>query len=138
MKKLILLGMMVVTGLSMSSCEKDIIENYYSVPSKSFVYTIRSNQWTDQGYRISRELAIPELTSYYIRQGGVSVSMSFDKENSYDILPATFDGVAYSVRYSAGKVTIFAEDPLIDENIEVPIPNEVQVKIILTEADFVE
>ena len=43
---------------------------------------------------------------------GVSVAMSFDGENSYDILPATFDGVAYSVRYSVGKITIYGEDPL--------------------------
>jgi len=138
MKKFVLLGMTLVAGLTMSSCEKDIIENYYTVPSKSFVYTIQSNQWSDQGFRISRELNLPELTSYYLRQGGVSVAMSFDNEATYDILPATFDGVAYSVRYGVGKVIIYAEDPLVDEGIEVPIPNEVKVKILLTEADFVE
>jgi hypothetical protein len=138
--KALALSVMVLVGMvSFSSCEKtNIIENYYPNPNKSFIYSISTNQWVDNGNQIYHTLNLPELTSYYIQQGGVSVAMSFDNEQSYDILPATFNGVAYSVRYSLGKVTIYAEDPINDPNILVPIPNKVMVKVILSETDFVE
>lgn len=137
MKKILatMIGMVVL--MAISSCEKTYITNSPN-PNKSFVYTIFSNQWTDNGYQIFHTLNLPELTNYYIKQGGVSVAMSFDNEQSYDILPATFDGVAYSVRYSLGKVTIYAEDPLIDPSIMVPIPDKVMVKVILSETDYIE
>lgn len=139
MKKYLAPMLSIVAFLTLSSCEKtNIIENFYPNPNKSFIYTILSNQWVDNGYQIYHTLNLPELTDYYIKQGGVSVAMSFDNEASYDILPATFDGVAYSVRYSLGKVTIYAEDPLADPSIMVPLPNKVMVKIILSETDYVE
>lgn len=139
MKKVLTPLMGIVAMLFFSSCEKtNIIENFYPNPNQSFIYTITASQWNDQGYQISHSLSLPELTDYYIRQGGVSVAISFDDEASYDILPATFDGVAYSVRYSLGRVTIYAEDPIMDTDIEVPIPSTIIVKIILSETDFVE
>ena len=138
--KSIAMAAMVFVGLiSLSSCEKtQIIENFYPNPNKSFIYSINANQWTDRGYQIYHVINLPELTNYYIQQGGVSVAVSFDNEQSYDILPATFNGVAYSVRYSLGRVTIYAEDPLFDSNIMVPIPDKVMVKIILTETDYID
>ena len=139
MKKYLAQILSIVAFLTLSSCEKtNIIENFYPNPNKSFIYTILSNQWVDNGYQIYHTLNLPELTDYYIKQGGVSVAMSFDNEASYDILPATFDGVAYSVRYSLGKVTIYAEDPIADPSIIVPLPAKVTVKIILSETDYVE
>lgn len=139
MKKYLAPMIGIVAFLTLSSCEKtNIIENFYPNPNKSFVYTILAAQWVDNGYQIFHTLNLPELTNYYIKQGGVSVAMSFDNEESYDILPATFDGVAYSVRYSLGRVTIYAEDPLADSSILVPIPNKVIVKIVLSETDYVE
>lgn len=139
MKKILTPLMGIVALVFFSSCEKtNIIENFYPNPNKSFIYTIFANQWNDSGYHINHTLNLPELTDYYIRQGGVSVAISFDGEQSYDILPATFDGIAYSVRYSLGKVTIYAEDPIIDQNIVIPIPDEIVVKIILSETDYVE
>ncbi len=129
----LLIGAFVTFGLG--SCTK---EYYYPNPNMSFIYTISANQWVDNGNQIYHEISLPELTSYYMNQGGVSVSMSFDNESTYDILPATFNGVAYSVNYRVGNVTIYAEDPILDNNIEVPIPNSVRVKIILSEADYIE
>lgn len=139
MKKYLTPILAIVLVFSLSSCEKtNIIENFYPNPNKSFIYVINSNQWTDGGYLIHHTLNLPELTNYYMQQGGVSVAMSFDNEDSYDILPATFEGVSYSVRYALGKVTIFAEDPLADPSIMIPIPNQVTVKVILSETDYVE
>lgn len=139
MKKILtpLLGMIVLVVLS--SCEKtNIIENYYPNPNKSFIYTVFDNQWTDHGYQVNHIINLPELTNYYMKQGSVSVAISFDDEQSYDMIPATFDGIAYSARYSLGKVTLYIEDPLIDQNIIVPIPEKLTVKIVLSETDYIE
>lgn len=139
MKKILtpFIGMIVL--MLMGSCEKtNIIENFYPNPNKSFIYTVFDNQWNDHGYQVNHTINLPELTNYYMKQGGVSVAISFDDEQSYDIIPATFDGIAYSARYSLGKVTLYIEDPLIDQNIIVPIPEKLTVKIVLSETDYIE
>lgn len=136
----------LVTGLlslfivfSFSSCEKtQVIENYYPMPNKTFIYTVSSNAWTGAGNRISHQINLPELTNYYLLQGGVAVAVSFDDENSYDLLPATIDGVSYSVNYGVGKVVLFAEDPIMESGITINPPSSIQVKIILSESDYVE
>lgn len=136
MKKLLTLCLVLAGILTFSACETT---NVYPNTSKSFIYSINPNQWADHEYWISHTLDLPELTDYYVQQGNVSVAISFDNEESYTVLPATFDGVSYWVNYSRGKVTIYAEDPLFDEQILIPIPQEqAKVKVVLTETDYVE
>lgn len=124
---------------SLSSCEKtQVIENFYPLPSKTYVYTVSANSWNGSGNRISHQINLPELTNYFLLQGGVAVAVSFDGESSYDLLPATIDGISYSVNYSVGKVVLFAEDPIMEPGITVNPPSSIQVKIILSESDYVE
>src|SRR5690606_999593 len=128
------LALLFIVLLS-AACETT---NVYPSTNKSFTYSIGPDQWTDHRYRIFHSLLVPELTDYYLKQGGIHVSISFNHEESYDILPATFDGVAYSVQYTKGKVTIFGEDPLLDPNIYVPKPTQtVKIKIVLTDSEHV-
>lgn len=130
------LGLGLAGILAFSACETT---NVYPNTSKSFIYSINTNQWADHEFWISHTINLPELTDYYVQQGNVSVAISFDDEESYTALPATFDGVSYWVNYARGRVTIYAEDPLFDDNILIPLPEEqVKVKIVLTEADYVE
>lgn len=124
--------------ISMSSCEKtQIIENFYPLPNKTYVYTVSGNSWVGNTNRISHQINLPELTNYFLLQGGVAVAISFDNEASYDVLPATIDGVAYSVNYSIGKVVLFAEDPIMEPGITVNPPASLKVKIILSESDYI-
>lgn len=137
MKKHLIIVIAAVLGLmTLSSCETT---NVYPNTSKSFIYTVNANQWVDHEFWFSHTLNLPELTDYYVKQGNVSVAISFNDEDSYTILPATFDGVSYWVNYSQGQVIIYGEDPLFDEDILIPIPQErVTVKIVLTETDYIE
>jgi len=132
----LVVGFLAILGLS--SCTK---EYYDVVPNKTFVYTIQPNQWRwDEGVRnqIYYDIDLPELTDYYVTQGLVSVAMSNNGESSYDILPSTFGGTAFSVNYTTGFVTIFAEDPIADPDYEVPIPNvAMTVKITLSDAEYI-
>lgn len=138
MKRLLFLFFGVSTAAALSSCTKtEVIEN---IPNYSYVYTIAQDQWNwDEGvtYQVYYDKAVPDLTDYYLLEGNVSVAISFDDEASYDILPTTFDGMAYSVNYTVGSVTIFAEDPLADSGIEIPLPDNAVVKVILSDASFV-
>ncbi|MFB2120186.1 hypothetical protein [Parapedobacter sp. 2B3] len=131
----LVVGLLIVVG--MSSCTK---EYYDVVPSQTFVYRINQNGWTwenNVSHQVYHTKTLPELTDYYLLEGGVSVAISFDNENSYDVLPTTFNGVAYSVNYTVGAITIFAEDPLADPGIEIPLPDAAVVKVILSESDFI-
>lgn len=129
-------GFLVVLGVS--SCTK---EYYDVVPNKTFVYTIQPNEWSwDEGVsnQIYYDIDLPELTDYYVTQGLVSVAMSDNGESSYDILPSTFGGTAFSVNYTTGFVTIYAEDPIADPDYEVPIPTATMtVKITLSDAEYI-
>jgi|SRR5690606_3622611 len=128
-----------LVGLAgLSSCTKE----YYSPPpSKTFIYTISTDDWAwDEGVlnQIYHDIDLPELSDYYVDQGVVDVSISVDNESTYNILPATIMGTAYSVNYTTGFVTIYAEDPIFSPEFEVPIPDRmITVKITLSEADYI-
>jgi len=130
------IGLVGLAGLS--SCTKE----YYSPPpNKTFIYPISADDWDwDEGVlnQVYHNIGLPELTDYYVDQGVVNVSISMDGESSYEILPATIAGTAYSVNYTTGRVTIYAEDPIFDPEYEVPIPDvTITVKITLSEADYI-
>src|SRR5690606_34509942 len=82
------------------------------------------------------DLNVPELRDYYVNQGIVNVAISFDDEQTYFAVPTTLDGVAYSYDYTTGSVRLYAQDPILDSGIAVPIPQHLFIKISLTEADF--
>lgn len=140
MKRFLFLLVGLSATVALSSCTKtELIESDY-VPNFSYVYTIPQNQWAwDNGvtYQVYHDKSIPDLTDYYVLEGSVSVAISFDNEGSYDILPTTFDGISYSVNYTVGAVTIYAEDPLADPNIEIRLPDAAVVKVILSDANFI-
>ena len=138
MKKYLTLAVGLVGLAGLTSCTKE----YYSPPpNKTFIYTIQPNQWEwDNGVvnQIYYDIDLPELSDYYVDQGVVSVSISVDSELSYNILPATITGTSYSVNYTTGFVTIYAEDPIFDPDFEIPIPNKtIKVKITLSDADYI-
>lgn len=139
MKKIIclLLGIALITGLS--SCENDESPMPRN-PNVAFVVELVPDNWERvSNSLIKADIPLKDLTDYYMDQGGVSVALSFDNEQTYDILPATFGAYAYSVNYTTGWITIFAEDPLADDEIIVEVPeNNVVAKIILTETDYLE
>lgn len=143
MKKILLAAAIgSLTLLSFNSCTKEYIDYYDTVPSITMIYERADTEWSGTENDAFIELSVPELTSYYMDQGIVNISMSADNEASYSILPASFanasgDPIAYSVTYSVGKVVIRAQDPLMDEYF-VEVPKRVFIKVSLTETDWVE
>ncbi len=140
MKKFIpalLLGSALIFGTA--SCTREYYDVYEAVPSKVFVYTAYANDWVYDGTnRAFVTLRVNELNQYYVNQGIVSIAVSNDREQNYSAIPAVIDAISYSYDYKVGQVTIYIEDPIMEQGIQVEPPAEMILKIGLTEADFVE
>jgi len=140
MKRLLLaLAIATASFVVFTSCTKEYItqEHYDMVPAQTMVYERSAADWEGSGQQKFLDLSVQEITSYYINQGIVTVALSFNNEQTYQALPATIEGVSYSFEYTVGRVTIFAEDPIMaGENI--PIPTNAVFKISLIDADWVE
>ena len=148
MKRLLFAALIGTTALvSFSSCTKEYITQEAINPGRSFIYTVKPNEWasSNNNMRITHKINLPELTKYYVDQGNVSVHMSLNKEASYKILPASFafnDGreinpVSFHVDYQVGEISIIGEDPTNEFPINPPT-QDIIVKIIISETDFVE
>jgi len=127
-----------ITLTAFNSCTKEY-NTYETVPSITMVYERNANQWqTFSSKDKYLDLSVPELTNYYVRQGIVGLAISFDGENTYNTIPATIEGIAYSFDYTSGSVRIYAQDPIYDDNVTITVPANIFIKVSLTEADFVE
>jgi hypothetical protein len=139
MKKNLLFLFSIVLIIGFSACTKteyrDVVpEN----PNRSYVVTMASANWVRVSPSLIRyDIPLRDLTEYYLLQGGVAVALSFDNEDSYDVLPSTFEAVAYSINYGIGEISVFAEDPLADSRVTISIPSgNVYAKILLSTSDF--
>lgn len=137
MKKTLLL-LLIATTVFLSSCTKEYNDYYDLVPTITMVYQQDEADWKGTENDAYITLKVPELTKYYIDQGVISVAISVDNEKTYYTIPSTFDGVSYSYRYGVGEITIRAQDPILDEEIFVNVPDKAFIKVSLTEADWVE
>lgn len=139
MKKKILFLFSLVLIIGFSACTKteyrDVVQEN---PNRSYVVTLTSGNWVRVSPSLIRyDIPLRDLTDYYLLQGGVAVALSFDNEASYDVLPSTFEAIAYSVNYGVGEISVFAEDPIADPTVTISIPSgNVYAKILLSTADF--
>ncbi|MGK6352375.1 hypothetical protein [Parapedobacter sp. DT-150] len=129
-------GFLVILGIT--SCTK---EYYDVVPNQTIRFDIPTNWWqrsSGVSNQVYVDIEVPELTDYYVDQGVVSIAVSFDNDATYEVLPTTVEGVAYSVNYTTGFVTIYAEDPIIDPDVVIDPPGDLIVKITLSESDLIQ
>lgn len=128
----------VATLAATSSCTKEYYEEYYDmVPSVTMVYERTANEWQGTENQAYLQLSVPELTEYYVQQGVVNIAYSDDGERTYKSI-GTQNGAAYTYEYRVGSVTIKAEDPILDDDIYVEVPDRIFIKVTLTDADFIQ
>ncbi|HLR00965.1 MAG TPA: hypothetical protein VK102_11375 [Sphingobacterium sp.] len=137
MKK-VYLPLLLSMFLFLGSCTKEYNDYYDLVPTITMVYEQVESDWEGVENDAHLTLSVPELDQYYIDQGVVSVAMSVDNEKTYHTIPGTIDGVSYWYRYSKGEVTIHAQDPILEDDIYVEVPQRAFFKVSLTESDWVE
>ncbi|WP_028298887.1 hypothetical protein [Olivibacter sitiensis] len=139
MRKTLLLLLIGTFGLgTFSGCTKtEYVDNMIN-PNRTYIRILTPGNWQRLSNNLVKyDVALPALGSYYT-DDLVSVALSFDGEASYDILPATIDGLAYSVNYSEGWVTVFIQDPL-NEDFLVPAPtSSVYMKVVISESEYID
>lgn len=138
MKKILLALVLVSASVAfLGSCTK---EYYDMVPSKTFIYEKTSTRYPWEGSDNSGyfTLPLPELTQYYVNQGIVTVAISKDNEATYQAMPATINGIAYFYEYWVGQIRVYGEDPIMEEGSYVELPENLVIKVSLTDADWVE
>ncbi|WP_164108782.1 MULTISPECIES: hypothetical protein [Sphingobacterium] len=137
MKRILLA--LAIAGASLatlSSCTKEYITNN-SLPGVSYVYPVKSNQWTRISGTNTFEFRqnIGDLDDRYFQDGNVSVAISYDNnKTTYEIIPATIEDFDYSANYSIGVVRIFAED--IGSGSTVSPPGDMYIKVVLTDNEI--
>lgn len=139
MKKLLLAFTIASASLAtLNSCTKEYITNNSYLPSITLVYDILANEWRGPQHNKYVDLQVKELDKPIMDQGAVTIALSLNGESTFHTIPATIDGVAYSFEYSIGKIKIKAQDPILDNKIDVKIPSKMIFKITLSDADFVK
>lgn len=137
--KRILLAFAIASAslLTLNSCTKEYITNNNSLPGVSYVYPVKSNQWTrisgTNTYEFRQNIA--DLDDRYFQDGHVSVAISYDNnKTTYEIIPATIEDYDYSANYSIGVVRIFAED--IGSGVTIAPPDDMYIKVVLTDTEI--
>lgn len=134
MRKILLaLAIGCASLVTLNSCTKEYVTNY--LPGVSYVYPIKSDQWSLDGDTYIFEQAIPALDNAYFEDGHVSLAISYDNnETVYEIVPAVIENYSFSANYSIGKVKIFAEE--IGNTPTIQPPANMIIKIVLTDAEI--
>lgn len=137
-KHLLLICSLLLIGFS--ACDDDDNVQPIENPNTAFVVTLDPDGWVrESNSLVAFDIPLQDLSEYYLLQGGVAVALSFDNESSYDVLPTTFAGQSYSVNYAIGLITIYIEDPIADDGINVPLPDQdIIAKIVLTTTDYLD
>lgn len=138
MKKNLLLLVSFMIVLLYSGCTKtEYVDNMIN-PNRTYVRILTPNNWQRVSNNLVKyDVSLPALDSYYV-DDLVSVALSFDGEASYDAIPATIDGLSYSVNYTEGFITVFIQDPL-NENFLVPTPTgSIYMKVVISESEYID
>ncbi|CDS98628.1 hypothetical protein FM120_25745 [Sphingobacterium faecium PCAi_F2.5] len=134
--KRILLALLIggVTLTSLSSCTKEYIteENVYG-DSYSYFANLSTGNWKQTNVNAYYDVPVADLTNYYLQDGYVSAAISFDGEKTYNILPASFEGISYSVEYAVGRVSVYAENTSGTDLLN-KIPNA-KLKVVLSKVN---
>jgi hypothetical protein len=75
---------------------------------------------------------LPELDNYTQANDGVLVYISGDEGVTYEALPQTYSGVAYSYTHSKNLITIYAQSP--NGNTALLPTRNLSVKVVLVDS----
>jgi len=132
MKKILtILGCVIL--LAATSCTKQYITPGQT--NQTFSFNVAPSVWTlttDNGgvKSYSAPLAVPVSNGFIQSGGGVIVSISYDGGNTFESLPETYGGVAYSYTYNAGNVSIYAQSADGSTPIQPTLPIQANVVLV--------
>ncbi len=134
MKKILTLICCTVL-LAATSCKKETVIAP-SANTKTIVFDLVKSDWklSSDGASYYADLVVPEIDNYFQHNGGVLAYISFDGETTYEQVPETFDGVAYSFNHTKGGVRIIAQ--VYDGQLPtITQPGTAVIKLLLIDSD---
>lgn len=138
MKKILtILGCVIL--FAATSCTKQYVTPGQT--NQTFQYDVATTAWTpytDNGGSKSyaATINVPGINGNFVQTGGIIVAISYDGGNTYEQLPETYNGIAYSYTYNAGNpgnVTLYAQSSDGTTAVQPTLP--IHVKIILVDSN---
>lgn len=131
--KLFTTCLVLLSVFTLPACKKEVTQVVKQAYSTTF--TIQVNQWspTSGGKGYTTSLDVPELNNRFLGEGGVLVYLSFDKGNTYEAIPETFNGISYGTYHGVGYVGI---DYYRLDGGNVTLPGDaIKAKVVLMYTD---
>jgi hypothetical protein len=135
MKKLLSILCVSIIALTAASCKKETVVAPNN--ARTFIFDLTSSDWnqTSDGVSYYANLNEPALDKQLHLNGAVLVYISFDGEKTYEQIPETFAGVAYSFSHQTGSIQILAQ-PYDGGLPTITKPGNVTVKVVLIDSDI--
>lgn len=142
MKKfsILILGLMI---LGVSACRK-VTNEYYTTPNQTIYTNLSANSWvksTNVTGDVTYSADIPFVNTDIYQNGfdGILVYLSFDgntdnTSNTFEPIPQTYDGLAYSYVVTQQKVTVQVQNSTGIGGFG-SAPGAVKVKIVMIVSD---
>ncbi len=93
--------------------------------SKSYVTTLGGSSNPDK--------ALPELDSYTQNNGAVLLYLSYDQGATYEPVPETYSGTAFSFIHSKNTISVYAQSA--DGGVAVLPSSDILFKIVLVDSN---
>ncbi len=135
MKKILtILGCVIL--FAASSCTKQYVSP--ATTNQTYLYDVDASKWaltTDQSGVASYQLSLQldALSNTAAKYAGVLVAISYDGGSTYEQLPETYAGIAYSYTYNSGNVSIYAQSADGAAAVKPTLP--ITVKVILVDSN---
>ncbi|GGH18697.1 hypothetical protein [Mucilaginibacter phyllosphaerae] len=134
MKKLLSILCLSIVVLTVASCKKETVVAPNT--NRTFIFDIAASDWQQTTNQVSyyTNLNEPALDNYLHLNGAVLVYISFDGEKTYEQVPETYEGVAYSFSHQTGSIQVLAQAfdgglPAINK------PGAATIKVVLIDSD---
>jgi hypothetical protein len=134
MKKILTLICCTIV-LAATSCKKETIVQP-SANTKTAVFDVPASAWTlaADGTGYYADVPVKEIDDYLQHNGAVLVYISFNGELTYEQVPETYQGVAYSFNHQTGSVRVIAE--VYDgQTPTITKPGACVVKVVLIDSN---
>lgn len=135
MKRILTIFSCVVL-LGLSSCTKQYVSP--ATTNQTVYADVASTDWapyTDNNGSKSyaAPITVNLIDQNFAQIGGIIVAISYDGGSTYEQLPETYNGIAYSYTYNQGNVTLYAQSSDGTTAVQPSLP--IKVKIILVDSN---
>jgi len=132
MKKYILLLLCTIT-VGLSSCTKEVIVPNDTLPNKTILKYVNSNQWipTSNGQELNVDIPVGEIDRDTFENDEISVMISRGDNDTYEKIPFVYNAQSYSYEIRPGFINLSIQTSGDTNLIPTRPTSTTRVKIVL-------